>query len=68
MLILFAGVTSGVISALVATLPSVTNSPAIPWLFLTLMVSAIIFTGLVAMVFSVRAITIDSLTASLKKE
>ena len=68
MLILFAGVTSGVISALVATLPSIRNSPDIPWLFLILMVLAIIITGLVTLVFSVRAVTIDSLTASLKKE
>ena len=68
MLILFAGVTSGVVSAIVATLPSVTNSPDIPWLFLILMVLAIIITGLAALVFSVRAVTNDSLTASLKKE
>jgi ABC-type antimicrobial peptide transport system permease subunit len=68
MVILFAGVTSGVISAIVATLPSVTNSPDISWLFLILMVLAIIITGLVALVYSVRAVTNDSLTASLKKE
>jgi ABC-type antimicrobial peptide transport system permease subunit len=67
-LILFAGVTSGVISALVATLPSVTNSADLPWLFLILMVSAIIVTGLAALVYSIRAVTNDSLTASLKKE
>ncbi|MFA5819545.1 MAG: FtsX-like permease family protein, partial [Bacteroidales bacterium] len=68
MLILFAGVTSGVISSVVATLPSLTNSADIPWLFLFLMVSAIIITGLAALVISVRAVTNESLTASLKKE
>ncbi|MCX6326811.1 MAG: FtsX-like permease family protein [Bacteroidia bacterium] len=68
MLILFAGVSSGVVSAIVATLPSLTNSPDVPWLFLLLMVLAIIITGLVALVLSVRAVTNDSLTSSLKKE
>jgi len=68
MLILFAGVTSGVISAVVATMPSLTNSTDIPWLFLGMMVSAIIITGLAALVISVRSVTNGSLTASLKKE
>ena len=68
MLILFAGVTSGVISAVVATLPSLTNSADIPWLFLGMMVSAIIITGLATLVISVRAVTNESLTTSLKKE
>ena len=68
MLILFAGVTSGVISAIVATLPSVRSSPDIPWLFLLLTVSTIIITGLAVLGLSIRAVTNDSLTASLKKE
>ena len=68
LLILFAGVTTGVISAIVATLPSLRNSPDIPWIFLFLMVFAIIITGLAALIFSVRAVTGDSLTASLRKE
>jgi len=68
MLILFAGITSGVISAIVATLPSLTNSPDIPWFYLFIMVLAIIITGLITLILSVRSITIDSLTASLKKE
>ena len=38
MLILFAGIISGVISAIVATLPSLKNSPDIPWFFLFIMV------------------------------
>jgi putative ABC transport system permease protein len=68
MLILFAGVTSGIISAIVATLPSVKSSPDIPWLFLILMVFLIIITGISALIISVRAISKDSLTGSLKKE
>ena len=67
-LILFAGVLTGVISAIIATLPSLTNSPDISWLFLMLMVIAIIITGLVALVVAVKEITNDSLTSSLKKE
>jgi putative ABC transport system permease protein len=67
-LILFAGVTSGVVSAIVATLPSLTSNPEIPWLLLSLMVFSIIITGLIALLISVRAVTNDSLTASLKKE
>ena len=67
-LILFAGVSSGVISAIVATLPSVKENPDIPWLFLILMVLAIIITGLAALILSVKSITGESLTASLKKE
>jgi putative ABC transport system permease protein len=68
MLILFAGVTTGVTSAVVATLPSLTNSADIPWLFLGMMVSAIIITGLATLVISVSVVTNESLTASLKKE
>jgi ABC-type antimicrobial peptide transport system permease subunit len=68
MLILFAGVTSGVISALAATLPSIRNSPDIPWLFMILMVLTIIVTGLSVLFLAVRTVTKDSLTASLKKE
>ncbi len=67
-LILFAGVISGVIPALVATLPSLSSSPDVPWLFLSLMVTAIIVTGVSALIISVRAIKGDSLILSLKKE
>ncbi|TAL62713.1 MAG: ABC transporter permease [Bacteroidetes bacterium] len=67
-LILFAGISSGVISAIVATLPSVRKNPDIPWLLLILMVAAIIVTGLITLFLSVRVVTNESLIASLKKE
>ena len=67
-LILFAGVTAGVISAIIATLPSIKGSPGIPWLFLLLMVLAIVLTGLTALFLSVRTISGNSLTEALKKE
>jgi len=66
--ILFAGVLTGVISAIIATLPSLTNSPDIPWLYLMFMILAIVITGLVALIVAVKEITTDSLTSSLKKE
>jgi putative ABC transport system permease protein len=68
MLILFAGVSTGIISATIATLPSVLNSPDIPWLNLFLMILAIIVTGIAAILLTVRSIMKKSLVASLKKE
>ena len=68
MLILSAGVTTGVISALIATLPSITSNPEIPYLFLLLMISGIFISGLTTLTLSVRVVTTYSLTESLKKE
>jgi ABC-type antimicrobial peptide transport system permease subunit len=66
--ILIAGVTAGVFSALLATSSSIINNRVIPWLFLSWMILAIIITGLVTMLLSVRSLTKDSLITSLKKE
>jgi len=68
MLILFTGITSGILSAIVATLPSLKSSPDIPWIYLIIMVVAIIITGITVLLFSVRSVTIDSLTSILRKE
>ena len=68
MIILFAGVTIGMASAFIATSSSLKNRPDIPWLFLILIILAIIITGLIAMLLSVRTVTKDSLITSLKKE
>jgi hypothetical protein len=68
LLILFAGVTSGVISAIVATLPSINSSPDIPWFLLITMILAIILSAITALILSVRRITSDSLVSSLKSE
>jgi len=67
-LILFAGVSTGVIAAIISTLPSILNSPDIPWLYLSLMIFAIIVTGLAAILLTVRSIMSNSLIANLKKE
>jgi len=67
-LIFFAGVTTGVISALIATLPSIMTSQDIPWSSLILMIFAILTTGFAALMISVMSVTKTSLTLSLKKE
>jgi putative ABC transport system permease protein len=67
-LILFAGVSSGIISALVATSPSIKNYPDIPWLFIFILIVVIVITGLFAVFISVRSVTKNSLISSLKKE
>jgi ABC-type antimicrobial peptide transport system permease subunit len=66
--ILTAGVCSGVISAIVATLPTLKRGQDMPWFFLLIMVLTITGTGLIAMLISVREISEDSLTESLKNE
>ena len=67
-LVLFAGVTSGIISAMVATLPTIKNSSDIPWLFLSIRVVGIIVSGLTALVLSMKSVNNYSLVATLKKE
>lgn len=68
MIILFAGVFSGAISAIIATLPSLISGQDIPWLYLTLMVLIITLTGFSAIYFSVKSVTGTELITSLKKE
>jgi hypothetical protein len=68
LLILFAGVTTGIVSAIAATLPSIKNSPDLPWLFLSLMIICMVITGFLALVLSVRSVTKNALIACLKKE
>jgi len=67
-LILLAGVSSGIVSAFLATSSSVTNSRDIPWLFIIMMVVAILITGFIALFLSVRSITKNSLITNLKAE
>jgi ABC-type antimicrobial peptide transport system permease subunit len=67
-MILTTGILSGVISAIAATFPTLKRSQDIPWQFLLFMVLTVMLTGLLALFLSVRAISEDSLTASLKKE
>ena len=66
LLILFAGISSGIVSALVATYPSIRNSTDIPWTYMILVILAIVLTGISAMFLSVGSVTRNSLIASLK--
>jgi ABC-type antimicrobial peptide transport system permease subunit len=67
-LILVAGMTSGAIPAIIATLPSLKNSSDIPWVYLVSMVIIIFCTGFGVLLLSLRSVTGTSLIASLKKE
>jgi len=66
LLILICGVISGVLPAMLATLPSLRNSPDIPWLWLVSMVIAILLTGTSVLLISLRSVTEGSLRDSLK--
>ncbi len=68
MLILLAGIVSGVVPASIATLPSLKNNANIPWLYLLSMVALIFLTGTLALLLSLRSVTGNSLTESLKQE
>jgi len=66
--ILIAGLSSGIISAFIATLPSLKTRADIPWGFLSWMVAGVLLSGLAALLLSIRSISRDSLTTGLKKE
>jgi putative ABC transport system permease protein len=66
--ILVAGITSGVIPAVIATRPSLKNSSDIPWTYLVSMVIVIFCTGFATLIISLKSVNGNSLTASLKKE
>ena len=66
--ILSAGVITGVVSAIVATLPSLLDNPDIPFLFLAAMVAAITGTGFMVLLLSLGNITTSSLSQCLRKE
>jgi hypothetical protein len=68
LLILSAGVSSGIISALVASLPSITHYSDIPWLLMLAMIAAILLAGVSALYIALRPITQNELIGSLKKE
>lgn len=67
-LILSAGVISGILPAIVATLPSIRGSHELPWLYLSVIIALIFLTGLLAVLVSTRSIRQDSLIQVLRKE
>lgn len=68
LLILFAGISSGIVSAIFATLPSIMNNQEIPWVQLIILAMLIAFTGFVAILLSMRSIKEEKLITSLRKE
>jgi ABC-type antimicrobial peptide transport system permease subunit len=68
LLIILAGTSGGIVSAIIATLPSLRNNAEVPWIFMIIVVATIVLTGIIALLVSVRSVTSQSLTAGLKKE
>jgi putative ABC transport system permease protein len=66
--ILFAGLLTGIISPLVATLPSIENGSDIPWLSLSVISVLITLIGLLTLFNSVRSVNQDSLITCLRGE
>jgi ABC-type antimicrobial peptide transport system permease subunit len=66
--ILAAGIISGVVPAVVATLPSLKSGTDIPWLYLSSMVLIILCTGMAALFLSMKSVTGNSLISGLRKE
>ena len=67
-LILFAGIVTGVVSALVATRPSLMSDAELPWKTITVMIILVIVTGLTALLLSIRGISRENLIARIRKE
>jgi putative ABC transport system permease protein len=66
--ILLAGILTGLISALIATRPSIVNSADIPWKIICVMICLVLLTGLTAIALSVKSIRKDSLISKIRKE
>lgn len=68
LLILSAGVISGILPAIIATLPSIRSSHELPWLYLSAMIALVLLTGLLAILLSTRSIRQESLIQALRKD
>jgi putative ABC transport system permease protein len=66
--ILAIGIITGVVSAIIATRPSLMSGSEIPSVFLLITIASVFLSGFIALSISVRAIRNDSLIASLRKE
>ena len=67
-LVLFAGIVTGAVSAIVATRPSLMSDTALPWKTITVMIMLVIITGLTALILSTRAISKENLITRIRKE
>jgi putative ABC transport system permease protein len=66
--LLLTGIATGVFSAVISTLPSITVGSEIPWITLLVMILAIALAGLAALFISVRSVTSGSLITVLRKD
>lgn len=66
--ILLAGISSGIISAIIATLPSLLNNQNMQWQILLIMVVTILLVGFTVLALSVKSISGESLVVALKKD
>ncbi len=66
--ILFTGVFIGLVSALVATMPSILSGSGIPWMTILVMICLIIIAGILALALSLRPVSSRALISSIRKE
>ncbi len=67
-MILSAGILSGSVPAILATIPSLTSSADIPWLLLIAMIVAIFSAGSLALFLSARSLVRENLVAGLRRD
>jgi len=68
LLVLLSGIFVGVVSALIATRPSITNDTLIPWTTIAVMICLVAITGLITLALSVITIKRDSLITRIRRE
>jgi putative ABC transport system permease protein len=66
--ILFAGITTGLISGIISTLPSISAGAGVQWFSLVIIIAATAVTGIISLTVSVRSILTLSLTETLRRE
>lgn len=67
-IILVTGILTGVISAFIATLPSIQTNTNLPWSILIIMIVSMFLTGVIILLVSVRRVKNESLITSLRKD
>jgi ABC-type antimicrobial peptide transport system permease subunit len=68
LLILFAGLLTGIISAVLATLPSVRSGANVPWVLLIVVSVSVVAAGVTSLLIAVKNIKSESIISALRKE
>jgi ABC-type antimicrobial peptide transport system permease subunit len=68
LIILIAGVVTGIVSALFATRPSLLSDAGFPWGTIAVMILLILATGIAALLVSVQSVKTDTLISGIRKE